>query len=342
MTKKTKNIVSNVCAVVAMVTALVYVVSRFVHWGAEYTDNAQVCRHISPVNSRVQGYVKEICFEDFQHVHKGDTLVVIDNTDHQLAVAQAQAALISAQSGTQTAEAGVRTGRNNISVSDAQIAEAEANLINAKRNYERFEQLYSQNACTQQERDNMLTAYKAGEARYESLLRAKKTAESSVREQTDRVTQTKTAALVAEAALNMAMQNLSYTVVTAPADGILGRKEISEGQLVQPGQTLCSLVWDEDVWVIANFRETQLEHISVGSDVEITVDALPGKKIAGKVERLSNATGAAFSMIPQDNATGNFVKVEQRVPVRISLDGNDVADLGLLKAGLNVECKVNY
>lgn len=121
-----------------------------------------------------------------------------------------------------------------------------------------------------------------------------------------------------------------------------GRKEIHEGQLVQPGQTMVEIVDNSDLWVIANFREKQMPHIRPGAQVKVTADAVPGISFSGKVESVSNATGAAFSIMPQDNATGNFVKVEQRVPVRISLRGNDARLLQRLKAGYNVECSIKY
>ncbi len=140
----------------------------------------------------------------------------------------------------------------------------------------------------------------------------------------------------------LALLNLSYTVITATCDGMTGHKDIHEGQLVQPGQTMVEIVDGTGLWVIANYRETQLRHIREGAGVSVTADAVPGVRYEGVVEAISDATGAAFSMIPQDNATGNFVKVEQRVPVRISLSGNDPGDLKLLRAGLNVECKVRY
>lgn len=343
MTRTTKNILSNTFIVAALIMAFAFVVTRFVHLGkVEFTDNAKVCRHISPVNSRVRGYIKEIRFADFQHVSKGDTLVIIDNTDFLLELARAEAGYATAVSGTKTAGAGVSTQANNISVNEAQITEAKVHLANAERNYQRFEELYRQKACTQQERDNMLAAYESQKAHYDALVRSKATTRLAVDEQSQRLQQSETSAKVAEAALNLAKQNLKYTVITAPADGIVGKKEIVEGQLIQPGQTLLSLVWDNEVWITANFRETQLENIHVGNDVEIRVDALNGATVKGKVERLSGATGAAFSMIPQDNATGNFVKVEQRVPVRISLEGTSKETIKMLQAGLNVECEVRY
>lgn len=139
--------------------------------------------------------------------------------------------------------------------------------------------------------------------------------------------------------MKLARLNLSYTVVVATADGVVGKKNIHEGQLVQPGQALVDIVDDSELWVVANYRETQLPGIKLGDKVKIVVDAVPGVEYEGTVERISDATGSAFSMIPQDNATGNFVKVEQRIPVRIHL-GGDRKTLSSLRAGMNVECTV--
>lgn len=147
---------------------------------------------------------------------------------------------------------------------------------------------------------------------------------------------------MAEAAVDLARLNLSYTIIVATCDGVTGRKEIHEGQLVQPGQTMVDIVDDSDLWVIANYRETQLPHIEEGAEVLFTADAVPGVTYRGVVESISDATGAAFSLLPQDNATGNFVKVEQRVPVRIRLKGNSADQVRRLRAGFNVECKVKY
>lgn len=142
--------------------------------------------------------------------------------------------------------------------------------------------------------------------------------------------------------VKLARLNLSYTVIVATCDGVTGHKDIHEGQLVQPGQTMVDIVDNGDLWVIANYRERQLPNIHEGAEVTFTADAVPGVEYKGVVESISDATGAAFSIIPQDNATGNFVKVEQRVPVRIRLKGNDSAQVKRLRAGFNVECKVKY
>ena len=162
-------------------------------------------------------------------------------------------------------------------------------------------------------------------------------------EQTQRMDQSEAAIAVAEAALDLARLNLSYTVITAPCDGVTSRKTLQEGQLVQPGQTLLSVVDDNEVWVIANYKETQTAHIAEGMPVDIFVDAIPGVTYRGKVQALSKATGAQYALVPQDNSAGNFVKVEQRVPVKIVFTEDNAGEaMQKLRAGLNVECEVNY
>lgn len=173
-------------------------------------------------------------------------------------------------------------------------------------------------------------------------MRVKRSTSLVKSEQTRRLGQNEAVVRVARAAVELAKLNLSYTIILATCDGVIGHKDIHEGQLVQPGQTMLDIVDGSDLWVIANYRETQLPHIQEGAEVTLTADAVPGVTYSGIVESISDATGAAFSMIPQDNATGNFVKVEQRVPVRISLKKNSVDKLKRLRAGFNVECKVKY
>ncbi len=142
--------------------------------------------------------------------------------------------------------------------------------------------------------------------------------------------------------MDLARLNLSYTVILATCDGVTGRKAVHEGQLLQPGQAVVEIVDSGDLWVVANYRETQLPRIREGAEATFTADAVPNVVYRGVVESISDATGAAFSRMPQDNATGNFVKVEQRVPVRIRLQGNDEEAVARLRAGFNVECKVKY
>lgn len=340
LTRKTTKRIYNTVILALLAVGLIYVCSRFIHPGVEYTDNAQVRQHITPVNTRVQGFIKKICFEEYQPVRKGDTLLVIEDTEFRLRLAQAEADLANARSGRQATSTGIATTQNNLRVSDAGIEEVRVQMQNAEREWHRYEKLLKQDAVTPQQYDQVHTAYEAIKARYEQLLRAKHSTALTKDEQTHRLEQSEAGIRLAEAAVDLAKLNLSYTVILATCDGVTGRKDIHEGQLVQPGQTMVDIVDGQDLWVIANYRETQLPHIHEGAEVTLTADAVPGITYTGVVESISDATGASFSLIPQDNATGNFVKVEQRVPVRISLKGNDAEKLKHLRAGLNVECKV--
>lgn len=175
------------------------------------------------------------------------------------------------------------------------------------------------------------------------LQRQKESVQAVGREQNTRLGQNEAGVKLAEAALELARLNLSYTVILAPCDGITGRKAIQEGQLIQPGQTLVDIVDASEKWVVANYKETQMANISVGQEVEIEVDAIPNLKFKGVVRSISQATGASFSLMPKDNSSGNFVKIEQRIPVRIDFtEDNDSTALLRVGAGMNVECKVLY
>ena len=333
----------NIIVLALLVMGSAVVILNFAHFGnVEWTDNAHVRQHITPVNTRVQGFIREIRFEEFQPVHKGDTLVIIEDTEFRLALAQAEAALVQAEAGSRATITGMATTSSNIGVTDATIAELHAQLENAQREDARFQKLLVQQSVTQQQADNIHTAYLAAKARYEAANRQRHSQTLVRSEQGHHLQQREAAIEVARAQLDLARLNLSYTVITATADGVLGRKDIHEGQLVQPGQTMVDIVAGNELWVVANYRETQLPHIAVGARVRISADAVPDVEYVGVVERISDATGNAYSLIPQDNATGNFVKVEQRVPVRISLEGNRPEDLQKLRAGFNVECEIKY
>ncbi len=333
----------NVIVLMLLVAGATVVIMNFAHFGrVEWTDNAHVRQHITPVNTRVAGFIKEIRFDEFQPVHRGDTLAIIEDAEFRLAVAQAEAALAQAQAGSRATTTGMATTQSNIGVTEATIDELRANMENAQREDARFQKLLEQQSVTQQQADNTHTAYLAARARYEAANRQRRSMTLVKSEQGHHLQQSEAAIEVARAQLDLARLNLSYTVIIATADGVLGRKEIHEGQLVQPGQTMVDIVDNSDLWVVANYRETQLPRIAVGAKVCIKADAVPGVEYTGTVERISDATGSAYSLIPQDNATGNFVKVEQRVPVRISLEGNKAEDLQKLRAGLNVECEIQY
>ena len=317
---------------------------RFIHWGnVEFTDNAQVKQHLTPVNTRVQGFIKRICFDEYQRVKKGDTLVIIEDTEYRLKVAQAEADYQSALAGKTAMHTTINTTQNNILVTDAAIEEQRVRLQNAEADFKRYEGLLKEEAVTPQQFDRIKTDYEATKARYEQLLRQKQSTSLVKQEQTQRLDQNESAIKLAEAELELARLNLSYTVILATADGVTGRKEIHEGELVQQGQTLVTLVDGTEKWVIANYKETQTTRMQKGQLVDIQVDALPGVAFEGRISSISDATGSFYSLIPQDNSAGNFVKVEQRIPVRIEFTArNRAEDLERLRAGMNVECTVSF
>ncbi|MCI6104809.1 MAG: HlyD family secretion protein [Bacteroidales bacterium] len=339
--KKTIRLVYNLIIIALVLTGLFIVVDRFVHFGRiEFTDNARIEQHITPVNTRIAGFIREVRFEEYQHVRRGDTLVIIEDAEYRLAVAQARAGLANAQAGHSVAGAGITTTTSTISATAAAIDEARVQMENAGREDERFAALLRSEAVTQQQYDAVHTAYLAAQARYEAAVKQREALVSVKAEHGHRLAQAEAGIETAEAALHLARLNLSYTVIVATADGVIGHKDIHEGQYVNAGQTMCAIVDEAERWVVANYRETQIAHIAVGAKVEMKVDAVPGVMFEGEVERISDATGAAYSIIPQDNATGNFVKVEQRIPVRIRLLPNEAMDR--LRAGMNVECEVKY
>lgn len=344
MNRGTRKILRDVVVIIVILAGLLWVCSKFCHFGTvEYTDNAQIRKNIVPINSRVQGFIDRVCFDDFQFVHKGDTLVVIESSEYELKMEQAKANLQKALMENTAMQTMISTTANNLAVSDANIEETRIRLEQAETDFRRYEQLYGEKAVTRQQYDNAKADYEATKAKYDMLVRQKKSTSLVKDEQTQRLEQNQTNVDVAKAALKLAELNLSYTVIVAPCDGVTSRKAVQEGQLIQPGQTLLSLVEHDNVWIIANYKETQTAHIREGMPVEITVDAVPGVKYYGEVSTLSNATGAQYSVIPQDNSAGNFVKIEQRVPVKIIFtDKNSRENIGLLRSGMNVECEVNY
>lgn len=337
------SIIYNTVIVAFLLIGATIVFLQFAHLGhVEYTDNARVRQHITPQSTRVQGFIREIRFDEFQEVKKGDTLVIIEDAEFRLRLAQAEADLARAEQGSKATGSSIQTTEGNIHVTEAGIEEARAQMENALREDRRFEKLLAQDAVTQQQYDNIHTAYLSAKARYEQVLRSR-TAQNLVKaEQHHHLSAANATLELARAAVDLARLNLSYCYIIATCDGVLGTKDIQEGQLVQPGQTMVNIVSDDEMWVEANYKESQLAHIKVGSKVRMKADAVPNAEYEGTVERISDATGSAFSLLPIDNATGNFVKVEQRVTVRISLNGNKKEMLERLHAGYNVECEVEY
>lgn len=344
MIKNKKRAIPNFIILLVLAGGISWISGKFIRLGSnEYTDNAQIKQHLTPVNTRVQGFIKKICFEEYQRVKKGDTLAIIDDTEYRLKVAQAEADYQNALAGKSAMYTTINTTQNNIFVTEAAIEEQRVRLLNAETDYKRYQELMKEEAVTPQQFDRVKTDYAATKARYEQLLRQKQSTSLMKQEQTQRLEQNESAIKLAEAALNLAKLNLSYTIIRATTDGVTGRKDIHEGQLVQSGQTLVTLVDGTEKWVIANYKETQTTDMQKGQLVKIQVDAIPGIEYEGQISSIFDATGSFYSVIPQDNSAGNFVKVEQRIPVRIEFTHNNrPEDLERLRAGMNVECTVKF
>ncbi len=342
MNRKTRRLAQNIFVLLVLAIGLWWIAAEFVKFNiSTFTDNAQVRRQIVPINARVQGYIKEIRFDEYTYVHKGDTLIIIDDAEYALALAQAYTQVQNAVSGKSTVNASINTTASEISVSEASIEGTRVEMENAARDFERYKSLLDDKAVTPKQYDDARTKYETLKAKYEMLCRQKQSTVLAKDEKAQQLGQHDASIELAQASVELAKLNLSYTVITAPVDGYTSRRNLQVGQLVQPGQTLLSIVDENDVWVIANYKESQTSKMKIGDKVKITVDAIPGKTYVGVIEAISNATGAQYSLVPQDNATGNFVKVEQRLPVKIRFTHDNTAkDISLLRAGLNVECEM--
>ncbi len=337
-----KKTFGKAAAILLLAAGATVIVTMFTDNGVERTDDAQVEQYISPVNVKVAGYIKEIRFTEHQFVHKGDTILIIDDREYAIALKQAEAQLMDARSGRKVIGNSVNTASSSATVLDASIEEAELRVEKLERDYRRYSALLEKKASTPVIVEQYKTELDMAKARVSALKRQREAARSTVNEVSQRQENADAAILRAEAAVDMARLNLSYTVITAPADGYLGRRTIEQGQLVSPGQTITTLIPDSKKWVVANFKETQMARIRPGQKVEITVDAMPGKWFAGTVTAISQATGSKYSMVPTDNSAGNFVKIQQRVPVRIDFNGSlSTTDNSRMAAGMMCEIKVD-
>ena len=283
----------------------------------ETSNDAQIEQYISPVNLRASGYIKKIYFTEHQEVRKGDTLLVLDDREYKIRVMEAEAALKDAQAGATVIGATLQTTQTTASVYDASIAEIEIRLAKLEKDHQRYQNLVKRNAATPIQLEQIETEYEATRKKLEAVKRQRKAALSGVNEVSHRRENIEASIQRATAALEMARLNLSYTVVTAPCDGKLGRRALEEGQFITSGQTITYILPDTQKWIIANYKETQIEHLHLGQEVVITVDAVSNRKFAGKITAISGATGSKYSLVPTDNSAGNFVKIQQRIPVRI-------------------------
>jgi len=312
----------------------------------ESTDNAQVDGHLVPVLAKVSGYVTAVNVAENDHVVSDSTLVRIDEREYAVKVAQADADLAAARAtaggrGVEgQAEAAVQNAAGQRAALDAGIAAARANSVRAQADLERMRELVTKQIVSRQQLDAAQAAADAARAQLVAAERQAGAAGAGVVNAQAGVRLAQARLGAAQAARDNAALQLSYAKVTAPVTGIVSRKQVEVGQLVQAAQPLLTIVSDTGVWVTANFKETQLVDLKVGQPVELEVDAYGGCTAKGKVESLSAATGAKFALLPPDNATGNFTKVVQRVPVRIAIETGCGKDRPL-RPGMSVAAHVS-
>lgn len=338
-----KTTVINLIVFAIAVVGFYWLVTSYFHLNDDnFTNSAQVEEFINPLNTRVPGYIKEIKYREHQAVKKGDTLVILDERELLTQLAQAEAAYQNALASRNVTSSAVNTVSNNVNVANANIAGAKARLWNAEQNMNRYKNLLASEAVTRQQYDQVKTEYDATEAMYQTLISQKNTASLATGETRSRLGVNDAEIKRTAAMLDMAKINVSYTVITAPYDGVMGRRLINEGQLLQAGQQLGTIVLNGQKWITANFLESQMHRVKIGEKLNVTVDALDGQKFIGEVTAISAATGSKYSNVPVDNSTGNFVKVQQRIPVRIEFTSeNKEEDLNQLRAGMNVNVTLN-
>lgn len=346
-----KTILFRVGGIIILAVALFFGYREFNYLQRhETTDDAQIDGDVNPVIPKAGGYVKAIRFKDNQFVKEGDTLIVLDDSDYRIRVAQAEAALQSAMASAgvtrsnvnvasatvQSSQAGVLTARNQVATAQANVTAAQARARKATQDFERYGRLLAEKTVPQQQFDAVQAERDAALAQLQAAQAQLQTAQAQVnaagtqtgvtnsqrRASEGQISVAQAAVKQRQTELDLANLQLSYTVVRAPISGTVSKRVVQVGQLVQPGQALCSVVGNASLWVTANFKETQLNEMKPGQTVTIDVDAFEGQKLVGHVGSFAGATGAKFTLLPPDNATGNYVKVVQRIPVRIELDKN--------------------
>jgi membrane fusion protein (multidrug efflux system) len=353
---KKRNPIFLVILILLVIVGAWFGISKYIHGQHhEETDDAQISADITPVIPRVSGYIKEIKVNDNQYVKKGDTLVVIDDRDFVIKLQEAQAALAAAQSNLQIAKATSNAAKANISTSaasvgtiDAQIDAARVNVWRTSQDYDRYSNLIKDHSVTQQQYEQALAAKQTAEKQLAILQEQKKQASTqtnAVAVQSNATAQQIGAANAVveqrQVEVEAAKLNLSYTVVTAQQDGLVSKVNVQPGQVVQAGQSLFALVHSNNIWVTANFKETQINKRRVGQKVIVTADAYHKHEFEARLASFAPATGSTFSLLPPDNATGNFVKTVQRVPVRIEFTNPSDSLVRQLRPGMNVAVDVH-
>ena len=354
-TKKTNNKFTLIFIALAVV-GIAYGGYKYIHsLSHETTDDAQVAKKMNPIIPRVSGYITKVLVKDNDFVKKGDTLFVIDKNDYLVKVEEAKANLAAAENSFEVAKADIGTSQAGVSVSDANVQSANGSIETAKirlrrasADFERYSNLYKNHSITKQQFEQAEAAKQEAQSQLQILIDQQKASSFQKNVAAARTNVSNKQVNVAaanikkvQATLDAANLNLGYTVVTASIDGQVSTVDIQPGQLVQAGQSLFYIINNNETWVVANFKETQLDKMRAGQKVKLKIDAFPDTEFDGEITSFSPATGSKFSLLPPDNASGNFVKTVQRLPVRINFTENNPKDkLQLLRSGMNADVDV--
>jgi membrane fusion protein (multidrug efflux system) len=305
------------------------------------TDDAQIDGDISPVVARVGGYVKDINFEENTKVSQDQVLVTLDDRDYKIKLEQAEAGQVGANAGVGVTQSQITATAANTATAKANIEAARVKLNLAQKDFDRFANLIKDGAITQQAFDQAKAQKETAQAAYQATVDQYNAAVKQVGATQSQLNVSNSGVTLRQSDVDFAKLQLSYTQIKAPTTGIVSKKNVQKGQLIQPGQSLFAIVNENSLFVTANFKETQLEKLHSGLPVEIKVDAYPDQKIEGEIYNFSPITGAKGSLLPPDNATGNYVKVVQRVPVKIKIKASDKAILEKLRPGMSVKVSVS-
>lgn len=336
-----KKILPRLLLAVILLGGAYYGYSRYQYNQAhETTDNAQVETYFVPVLPRVAGYVKAIHIKDFDNVQKGQLLVEIDDQEMELSLRELEATYQQMQTDIENVRANLRNTELSIKANEANMKTWQLRRDKAKKDADRDAKLYAENAITRKQADDSQSNYDLLIAQYdagESDVTANRSKTDILRSNLHKA---EASLAVQKARIDQQKLRITYAKIYAATSGKIGKKNVETGQYIQPGQTLATIVQDSLYWVVANFKETQLARIKVGQDVTLHLDAYPDQALKGKITTFADATGAKTALLPPDNASGNFVKVTQKVPVKISIENLETYRK-LLRAGLSVDVEVD-
>jgi membrane fusion protein (multidrug efflux system) len=340
--QQTKTIVTRMILVAILLTAAFFGYKKLNYeLHHETTDNAQIEARFVPILPRVAGYIKALHVEDYSEVKKDSLLAEIDDTELALQLEEMEADLVQAETDIANARATLTNTGASVNSAKANLDVVQTRKDKAQHDFERDQNLFKDGAITQKQFDDSKANLDVATKQLEATKNDVNVAQTKTGITEAQLKKAEAQIAVKKARIEQQKLKLSYTKIYSTADGKIGRRNIDAGQFVQAGAPLFTIINDKQFWIVANFKETQLSHVKLGQEVEIKMDAFKNQPLKGKIVSISDATGAKFSLLPPDNATGNFVKVTQRVPVKIEIeDAEKYKDL--LRAGMSVEVAVAY